>query len=214
MTTGIPPLSARGPYVYVVSHVVRAVASDAIAEHLDSLWQLYCMAYDPLASALPTREHLSRSEFDRLLRDHECTSFVAWIDDVPVGLCPVTRGMQATRYVSERFFDVRYPEQKANQKLYYLVFLVVHPGHTQRRVVNSLADLIIPRMIEEDATLVFDSYRLRQKTNERGFAAMMQRLARSAGSDAIVKPVVQRSLFAIDMAELNPQDDRVDEVAR
>ena len=165
----------------------------------ERLWQLYTRAYERIAESTVTHEMLDRLEFEDQIGDFACRTWVAWEDDLPVAMAVVSTDVARTRWLSERYFRVRYPRQFAAGLVHYLVWAVVDPGFMARGASLFLAREAMAAEQREGALLVFDLPEENQPHPRGGGAELMHRMAAMVGGAALVPLTVQR-YFALDFS--------------
>lgn len=173
---------------------------------LDRLWNLYEVAYEPLAEAAVTRELLLRTEFDEVLRDSSFRVWLLWDGEDPVAMCVIATDITASRYLSNAYFEARYPEHVRNGTVHYIYWLVVHPGHGARGTIIRLAKECLSREADDGALLVFDTPETNERSAKGGFARMMERLATMVGAPAPVQLLEVQRYYAIDLSTARPRD--------
>lgn len=148
---------------------------------VESLWELYEVAYQPLAASEPTREMLFRTEFDEVLADPANRLYVVREENRPIAMAMVATDIGSTRYLSRPYFEQRFPERMAAGLIHYIMWIVVHPEFQASDAVFHLARGGLGPEQAEGALLVFDLPESRQP-NERGAGAeLFYRLAQMVG---------------------------------
>lgn len=177
------------------SHVTDPVLSGR-------LWNLYEAGYLPVAAESPSHEMLFRDEFDDALREPTNRIWVLWDDETPVAMGLIATDIAHTRYLSRGFFDGRFPEHARRGAVHYVMLMVVHPEYTARGAVIRIGREVLQREAADGALLVFDAPELHQSGATGGFAAMMDRAAKSFVGEAPVMHLGASYYFAIDLAAI------------
>ena len=165
------------------------------------LWALYEVAYGPAAAVSPSHEMLFPDEFDHAISDPTNRLWVLWDDSAPVAMALVATRIGSTRYLSESFFEHRYPEHQRHGKVHYIMWLVVHPAAAASGAIVRLAREVLQREAEDGALLVFDAPQAHQPGPEGGFAEMMGRLTRAFLGGAPVEHIGTQYYFAVDLGQ-------------
>lgn len=122
------------------------VLSSVTGELAEQLWDLYLGAFSPLAALAAARHLLTREELDAELVDPRIDKIVGFAEDGgPVGFFTRTRDASAVPWISGDAYRIRFPEQAATGRLYFLPILAIAPefqgrGHGVRLVERAFAE--------------------------------------------------------------------------
>jgi hypothetical protein len=166
----------------------------------DKLWNLYEAAYLGSARSIATREMLYRDEFDQLLADSTNRNWVLWEDNIPIGCALVATDIGATRYLSKEYFDYHYPEHSRENRLRYVMWLVVHPSYEARGAALRLLREGLTHESAQGSLVIFDSPAPIQPTSGGGFAAAVERISSRVRPGSTFKEVAVSRYFAVDFA--------------
>ena len=123
------------------------VLPDLIGERLDEAWNLYQTAFEHL-NAMTIRRHLMyREEFEDVMHDWRIDKWCVLSDDgVLQGLAVYTNDLKSWPLISPDYFARRWPEEFAENRIWYCGFVAV-PGH-QRGVFVELIEAMYRRADE------------------------------------------------------------------
>ena len=166
----------------------------------EKLWDLYELAYRPMATEAVTREVFYRHEFDELLSDPSNRLWVAWQDQDPVAAAMIATDIAATRYLSRAYFDHHYPEHALRSVVHYILWVVVHPSHVARGTLVRLSKEAFALEADEGALLVFDAPQVHQPAEAGGFAEMMHRTGNMVSPGTEVSQIEVQRYYVADFA--------------
>ena len=199
MNVGGVPVTVKSVYLEHPLFVTRhSPVTDPVLK--DQLWTLYTRAYARTAESAVTHEMLDRLEFNDQLIDETNRAWVVWEDNMPVGMTMISLDVKRTRWLSEHFFKVKYPQQFASNRVHYVVWAVVDPAYVTKGVSMFMARQAMAAEAREGALLVFDMPEENQPRAEGGAAELMHRMARQVGGAELVPLTVQR-YYALDFAK-------------
>jgi hypothetical protein len=117
--TSVPP-KPRGR-VEVVTSVPLDVAAEFRA--------IYAEAFEPLKAKAPARQWLTDDEFMHEMADPSVLKFVARASDGEeiVALALMSTDLSTVPWISEPYFQARFPEHFSRDAIYYLGALLVRP---------------------------------------------------------------------------------------
>ena len=166
----------------------------------DKLWTLYEAAYHGSARTIATREMLYRSEFDELLADATNRNWVLWEDNIPIGSSLVATDIAATRYLSKEYFDYHYPDHSRENRLRYVMWLVVHPAYEARGAALRLLREGLTHESAQGSLVIFDSPASIQPNSTGGFASAVERIATRVRPGSSFTELAVSRYFAVDFA--------------
>jgi ribosomal protein S18 acetylase RimI-like enzyme len=103
------------------------VHSSIPAQLAETAWQLYVEAFDELRSAAVQRHVMLREEFEDLMRDRRVAKCLGYSGERLCALSTVTNQLDAVSLVSPDYFQRHWPAQFSAGRIYYIVFLGIHP---------------------------------------------------------------------------------------
>ncbi|BFU44135.1 hypothetical protein [Krasilnikovia sp. MM14-A1004] len=104
------------------------IVSELPAELQDAAWHFYRETFDELRVLAVNRHLMHRHEFDDLMGDKRITKYVARDGDEIVGLSAQTDDLHAIPLISPDYFAHRWPEEYAQRRIFYCVFVGAKPG--------------------------------------------------------------------------------------
>jgi hypothetical protein len=173
--TGANIWTAGGPFRFTREQSING----SVAE---SLYRLYCRAFEPLASRAAARQVLNQNEFFAQLADRRIDKYVAWeSDSEPIGIVTVTRDLEAVPWISPEFYANRFPEQWARNAVYYLGFTLVRPATRRTSFLDTIVKLSVEPLVAEKAVIAYDvcSYNNDVLGFSKRIAEMLKRISRS-----------------------------------
>ena len=168
---------------------------------IDRLWEHYERCYRRTAEQAPTREMFFRHEFDEVLRDPTNRTWVGWEGSQPIGSAVIATQFAATRYLSRAFFETNYQQQTLEQRVHYLLWVVVDPAWGAKGALARMAREALAVEAAEGALLVFDTPESNQKADTGGLAEIMSRMAAMVSRGTSVELVTVQRYFATDFSQ-------------
>lgn len=95
---------------------------------LEDAWNLYHAAFKDLNAYAVQRHLMYRNEFDHVMGDPQVAKYLCLDDGVLVGLSTYTNDLDAAPLISPAYFQRRWPDLFAQQKIWYCGFVGVHPA--------------------------------------------------------------------------------------
>jgi hypothetical protein len=106
----------------------------------DEAWVFYRDTFDSLKTLAVQRHVLHRDEFDHLLTDPRMVKYLARRDGAAVGMSAMSADLAAVPLISPDYFAHRWPELYDQHRIFYCVFVGVHPGEPGKGVFVALQD--------------------------------------------------------------------------
>jgi hypothetical protein len=110
------------------------------AERLEEAWALYADAFEELRAVAVQRHLMRRAEFDDVMADDRVSKYLAYDDDLLVGLATVTNDLDAMPLISPDYFARRWPDHYAQRRIWYLGFIAIRPDQRGGAVRALLVD--------------------------------------------------------------------------
>lgn len=121
------------------------------ADLTNQLWRLYNDAFDELRSTAVQRHVMLREEFDGVMRDDRVAKYMVFDTDQGAAfdtdqdgrLCALgtmTNDLDAVPLISPDYFRRRWPAHFAESRIWYIVFVAVHPDYQGAGVIELLAE--------------------------------------------------------------------------
>lgn len=147
---GSPVIAHHGPWRFTC----QAQIED---DHIRQFFELYELAFGPLAVRAAARQVLTFEEFHAQMRNSSVEKYVAW-DDVgePIGLITLTKNLQSIPWISPQYYAARYPEQWARNAIYYLGFALAHPSMRHQRFIETIIGVGMTKLPAEQAVMAYD----------------------------------------------------------
>jgi hypothetical protein len=121
---------------------------------LESTWDLYHGAFEELNALAVQRHLMHRPEFDEVMRDRRVQKYVARADGGELlGLSTYTNELDAMPLISPAYFERRWPDLFAEQRIWYCGFVATHPDRRAAQAYGHLC-LAMYRAAEERAGLI------------------------------------------------------------
>ena len=157
----------------------------------EKLWFLYRRAYQTTAESTVTHEMLDQVEFNDQISESSNRVWVVWDDSLPVAMTLVSTDVRTTRWLSEIYFEKKFPERFKAGQVHYIVWVVVDPGCEPHSVNILLARQALAAEAAEGALLVFDVPDIHE---------LLFRMAQLVGEVELL-PLSTQRYFALDFAQ-------------
>jgi hypothetical protein len=116
--------------------VVDAVQEDLMAE----VWDLYYTTFHELNAFAVQRHLMFRSEFDEVMLDTRVLKYLCLADDGSLcGLSTYTNMLDAMPLISPAYFERRWPELYAQNRIWYCGFVAVEKNG---RAITAFSELV------------------------------------------------------------------------
>ncbi len=166
----------------------------------EKLWFLYRRAYQTTAESTVTHEMLDQFEFNDQISESSNRVWVVWNDSLPVAMTLVSTDVRTTRWLSEIYFEKKFPERFKAGQVHYIVWVVVDPGCEPHSVNILLARQALAAEAAEGALLVFDVPDIHQPGQNGGASELLFRMAQLVGEVELL-PLSTQRYFALDFAQ-------------
>lgn len=108
----------------MVVKIVERVDGDT----LEDLWKLYYDAFKKLNTQAVQRHMYHRDEFDEVMANPDIQKHLCYDDSGSLlGVSAYTNVLTAVPLLSPEYFERHWPEHYAANKIWYIVFVAVHP---------------------------------------------------------------------------------------
>jgi hypothetical protein len=159
--------------------VIKVIDQVNDPETLECAWELYIEAFQEL-NALAVQRHLMyRSEFDELMRDQRVQKYMCLDDDgTLLGMSTYTNDLNAVPLIAPEYFERHWPEHYAAHKIWYIVFVAVHPEAQGRPAFAQLVEEMYLVAATQNGLVGLDicSYNDEVRNMSRVFRMMIRRL--------------------------------------
>ena len=159
--------------------VIKVIDQVNDTETLECAWELYIKAFRDL-NALAVQRHLMyRCEFDEVMRDQRIQKYMCLDDDgTLVGMSTYTNDLNAVPLIAPEYFERHWPEHYAARKIWYIVFVAVHPEAQGRQAFAQLVEEMYLVAATQNGLVGLDicSYNDEVRNMSRVFRLMIRRL--------------------------------------
>jgi hypothetical protein len=159
--------------------VIKVIDQVNDPETLECAWELYIEAFRDL-NALAVQRHLMyRSEFDELMRDQRVQKYMCLDDDgTLLGMSTYTNDLDAVPLIAPEYFERHWPDHYAANKIWYIVFVAVHPDAQGRPAFAQLVEEMYLVAATQNGLVGLDicSYNDDVRNMSRVFRLMIRRL--------------------------------------
>jgi hypothetical protein len=91
-------------------------------------WSMYQTAFAPLARVAATKQTMTEVEFRSLMAEETVLKFVGWDrNGDPAAMLILATDLRHVSWISQEFYESRYPEQAARKAIFYVVAALVRP---------------------------------------------------------------------------------------
>lgn len=123
----------------------------------ESFYQVYLTAFGHLREHAAARQVLTADEFFEEMDDPRVTKFVARADGGDaVGLSTLVTALEVVPWISPEYYAARYPDQAARGAIYYVGFMMTHPGRRSAAAYPLMVNAILTRSTQDRAALLWD----------------------------------------------------------
>jgi hypothetical protein len=112
----------------------------------DGFWRLYECAFEELRATAVQRHLMTRDEFHAVMAEERILKLVVTDENGrPGALATITNALDAVPLIAPEFFARRWPTLYAENRVWYVSFVAVEPGHQNAGAMARL----IRRMCDE-----------------------------------------------------------------
>jgi hypothetical protein len=118
----------------------------------DACWLFYDRAFEALRVRAAQRHALTHSEFNDQMMDSRVTKHVVYDSAEtrrPVGMTTLTNDLKAVPLISPEFYEARWPQLYAEQRIWYVGFLAIDPDYhgtgVLAQMIGSMCAVIPPQ---------------------------------------------------------------------
>ena len=118
----------------------------------EACWSFYDRAFEALRVRAAQRHALTRDEFDDQMIDSRVTKHIVYDTgngNTPVGMTTLTNDLKAVPLISPEFYEARWPQFYAEQKIWYVGFMAIDPDYhgtgVLAQMIGSMCSVIPPR---------------------------------------------------------------------
>jgi hypothetical protein len=135
--------------------VTKPVVNGAEAE---ACWNFYDRAFEELRVKAAQRHALTRDEFDDVMVDGRVDKIIVNHRRTgrPCGMATFTNDLKAVPLISPEYYQARWPQWYAEQKIYYVGFLAVDPDHHGTGVLAQLMNAMCSIVPEQGGMIAAD----------------------------------------------------------
>lgn len=161
---------------------------------IESFWELYYSAFEPLLTLSPAREVLTRAEFEEEMADPRVMKFLARDQDgTAVGLMTLTHDLSSVPWISPQYYAARYPEHAARDAIFYLGFTLVRPVRHRQSIFSTMLAEGIREVLSVDGICGYDmcAYNM----DKLSFDKVIDRISATMGSSSAVAVIDTQTYF-------------------
>jgi len=148
-----PTAAGLGPGAGMSIKVVDAVQEDLMAE----VWDLYYTTFHELNAFAVQRHLMFRSEFDEVMLDTRVQKYLCLADDGSVcGLSTYTNMLDAMPLISPAYFERRWPELFAQNRIWYCGFVAVEKNGRASTAFSELVEAMYLTAAEQRGIIGLD----------------------------------------------------------
>ena len=128
-------------------------------------WKLYLQAFDALRHLAVQRHVMYGEEFDAVMADPRVDKFLVYGDDGSLdGLATLTNDLRSMPLVSPEWFSHRWPERSAENRVFYIGFVGIHPDAQGSGACAQLVRAMTEVVSRVDGVAVLDVCRFNKDT--------------------------------------------------
>jgi hypothetical protein len=159
--------------------VIKVVGRVTDGDTLESSWKLYEEAFRELNSLAVQRHLMYRSEFDEVMGDPRIQKYLALDDDgTLLGISAYTNDLGAVPLIAPEYFERHWPEHYATQRIWYILFVAVHPEAQGRETFAQMVEEMYLVAVTQNGLVGLDicNYNDEVRNMSRVFRLMIRRL--------------------------------------
>src|SRR5262249_53933514 len=126
---------------------------------LEPAWQLYTLAFDELRITAVERHVMYREEFNEQMVDERVWKYRG-VDpadpDAVLALATFTNDLSTMSFISLDYFEHRWPALYRGQRIWYIGFFAVDPGHRGAGIFEEVIAHMWETVIEADGVAFLD----------------------------------------------------------
>lgn len=165
--------------------IIDQVTDDEI---INAAWDLYQESFQDLRHLAVQRHLMYRDEFEAVMKDQRIAKYLALRDDGTLcGLSTYTNDLEAIPLISPDYFKHHWPEHFATNRIWYIVFVAVHPEEQGRRAFAELVEQMYLVASNQNGLVGLDicTYNDKVRNMSRVFRMMISRWAPEMRFDRI-----------------------------
>lgn len=110
---------------------MQQIATGQLEDSAGEYWSLYENAFDDLRSLAVQRHLMLRPEFDELMLDKRVMKYAVRDEERGrvAALATMTNDLHAVHLISPEYFQRRWPQLYAEQRIWYVSFVAVEPDY-------------------------------------------------------------------------------------
>lgn len=123
----------------------------------EGFYQVYLSAFGHLRVHAAARQVLTAEEYFEEMDDPRVMKYVARAaDGEAVGLSTLVTELAVVPWISPEYYAARYPDQAARGAIYYVGFMLTHPGRRSAAAYPLMVNAILTRSTQDRAALLWD----------------------------------------------------------
>lgn len=138
-----------GLRVSIERFVSPEVSRQLLSDHHDVFHPLDALAAEP--------QSLTDEMFQTLVEHPDVLLFIAWDDELPVGLMMATTDLELIPWIQPKYFRTRYPDHAARKAIVYVPTLQIAASHQGTKVAEAMCEAFALWIVVRRGVLCFDS---------------------------------------------------------
>lgn len=122
-----------------------------------TFYALYVESFGDMVTKAAARHLLHEEEFMEEMADPRIDKYLLSVDDgAPVAMCTLTRKLEAVAWISPQYYRHHYPEFAADDRIFYLGYVLVAPEHRRGRVFVELGRQLTQTIVDARGMCAYD----------------------------------------------------------
>lgn len=142
--------------------VVARVVLDAMPQNdIDKWWGVYDKSFQLINRKSPCRQSMYEDEFEMAMNSDKVYKVIEYMGNVATAMVvfgPMRANKELFSWISQEYYEDRYPRQYANDSVLYFVGICSDPGARNQGSMSQLLP-VAGKLLEEkhpDAAIIFD----------------------------------------------------------
>jgi len=166
------------------SEIVVTVEQSLQEATARAFYDLYVQSFGDMVTKAAARHLLHEEEFMEEMQDPRIDKYLLSVDaGAPVAMCTLTRHLEAVPWISPQYYRHHYPEFAADNRIFYLGYVLVAPEHRRGRVFLELGKQLTQAIVDARGMCAYDI--CRHNNDQLGIADAIVHLAGEVADFAI-----------------------------
>lgn len=155
--------------------VIDAMGESLIAD----AWTMYHETFAELNAFAVQRHLMYEHEFAEVMRDRRVQKYLVLDDGAIVGLSTYTNELDAVPLISPAYFELRWPDLYAEQRIWYCGFVAVHPRAQGAGPFREMVEAMCRVAVQQGGIISLDMCRFNDQKRHlsRVIPLMLRRVA-------------------------------------